>query len=94
MNPIRALPLLVIAALCACTSAQLQTAQTDVAQAQVVVNAAACDAQKAANEAGAAALAVGQAKAASDASLVSQATGALCVTLAPVPAPAPLAPAS
>ena len=78
-------------ALVKCTSAQVQTAQTDAAQAQVVVDAGACDAQKAANDATAILTAAGDTAGAAQTSRISAVAGLPCMTLAPAAASAPAA---
>jgi hypothetical protein len=66
----------------ACSTAQLQTAQTDITNGQVVVDTAACDLQKAANDATTVANAAGDSKVAAIATATSVAAGATCMTLA------------
>jgi hypothetical protein len=75
----------------ACSASQVQTAQTDLQSAAVVVNATACNAQALANKAVAVAQVAGDAKAVADAQLISGISGTLCLTLAPVVALAPAA---
>lgn len=67
----------------ACTPAQLQTAQADIAAAKPVVNAAACDAQAAANVATQAFTAAGNMQDASSTAFVSTILGQLCFTVKP-----------
>jgi hypothetical protein len=86
------LVLALVATLGACSTAQLQTALTRAATAQVVIDKAACDLQTAANQANSVATAAGSAKVAAVSVATSVASGALCMTL-PV-AQAVAAPAS
>jgi hypothetical protein len=88
------LSLMAAALLAGCTGAQLQTAQNAEAQGQLVINAAACGAQKLANDETAAAQAAGNAKAAADGQLASAVAGSLCMTTAPAPAAPVAAPAA
>ena len=85
-----AAPAIILLALAGCTQAQITAFEQKV---QPVAAAIACDAQKAANMAGAAATILGQAAAATAASLASQIAGTWCNDLtagAPLPAPVPV----
>lgn len=66
-----------------CTAAQIQTVNTDIQTAKPIVNATACQAQALANDATTAATLLGDDQAAADASMVSKATGLLCMTTKP-----------
>lgn len=72
-----------------CSAAQVQTAQTGLAQAGIIINTVACDAQAAANLAGTAAGAAGDANVAAEASAVSKAAGSLCMQPAQAAAASP-----
>lgn len=66
----------------ACTPAQLQIAQADIATAKPIVNAAACDAQAASNIATQVFTDAGNTGAAGASSMASMLLGSLCFTTA------------
>lgn len=76
--------LVLFAALClaGCNAAAVTKVQTDVAQAKVIVDAGACDAQKAANDATDILTAAGDVAGAAQAASISKTAGSACLTLA------------
>jgi hypothetical protein len=88
--------LLAATLLAGCTAAQVQQAQTDVQQGQLVIDAGACAAQQAANDATTVLTDAGDISGAAETSKVSQTAGSACMTLAtpitltpPAASPAP-----
>jgi hypothetical protein len=80
--------------LAACSAAQVSTAESNVQSAALVIDAGACAAQAAANDATAALTAAGDANGAAQSAKVSAVAGSACMTLAqPLPV-APVAPAA